>query len=84
MGARKPVRYLAKAEHFTGGLTKLVMLSTGQIETNRNAGGTQALSIAVDVLTDGGWMGIFLKRLGQEEPRPLLTEGQDRNRQISG
>ena len=77
MGARKPVRYLAKAEHFTGGLTKLVMLSTGQIETNRNAGGAQALSLAVDVLTDGGWMGIFPEgtRSRRASP-PFLQKGK--------
>ena len=59
MGARVPVRYLAKTEHFNGGFTKFVMISTGQIDTNRESGGIEALSSAVDVLSDDGWMGIF-------------------------
>ena len=77
MGARKPVRYLAKSEHFDGGITKIAMLTTGQIKTNREAGGGGALAEAVDVLKDGGWMGIFPEgtRSRREEP-PFLQQGK--------
>ena len=75
-GSRIPVRYLAKTEHFNGGFTKFVMLSTGQIDTNR-IGGTEALSSAVDVLSDDGWMGIFPEgtRSRHTSP-PFLQKGK--------
>ena len=77
MGARKPIRYLAKSEHFDGGVTKLVMITTGQIKTNREAGGGGALAAAVDVLKGGGWMGIFPEgtRSRRKEP-PFLQQGK--------
>ncbi|RAH04963.1 MAG: hypothetical protein CL999_005335 [Methanobacteriota archaeon] len=77
MGARIPVRYLAKTEHFNGGFTKFVMISTGQIDTNRESGGTEALSSAVDVLSDDGWMGIFPEgtRSRHTSP-PFLQKGK--------
>lgn len=77
MGSRRPVRYLAKSEHFNGGITKIAMLTTGQIKTNREAGGGGALSEAVDVLKGGGWMGIFPEgtRSRREEP-PFLQQGK--------
>ena len=77
MGARKPVRYLAKSEHFKGGFTKITMLTTGQIKTNRETGGSGALAEAVDVLNSGGWMGIFPEgtRSRREEP-PFLQQGK--------
>ncbi len=77
MGSRKPVRYLAKSEHFNGGITKIAMLTTGQIKTNRKAGGGGALAEAVDVLEGGGWMGIFPEgtRSRREEP-PFLQQGK--------
>tara|TARA_Y100001935_G_scaffold119667_1_gene98964 strand:+ start:41562 stop:42326 length:765 start_codon:yes stop_codon:yes gene_type:complete len=77
MGARQPVRYLAKTEHFKGGFTRFVMLSTGQIDTNRKSGASQALSSAVDVLEAGGWMGIFPEgtRSRRESP-PYLQQGK--------
>ena len=72
-----PVRYLAKTEHFNGGFTKFVMISTGQIDTNREAGGIEALSSAVDVLSDDGWMGIFPEgtRSRRASP-PFLQKGK--------
>ena len=77
MGARVPVRYLAKTEHFNGGFTKFVMISTGQIDTNRESGGIEALSSAVDVLSDDGWMGIFPEgtRSRRASP-PFLQKGK--------
>ena len=38
MGARIPVRYLAKTEHFNGGFTKFVMLSTGRLTPTESQG----------------------------------------------
>lgn len=77
MGSRRPVRYLAKSEHFDGGITKIAMLTTGQIKTNREAGGGGALAEAVDVLKGGGWMGIFPEgtRSRRKEP-PFLQQGK--------
>ena len=77
MGSRKPVRYLAKSEHFDGGITKIAMLTTGQIKTNREAGGGGALAEAVDVLRGNGWMGIFPEgtRSRRNEP-PFMQQGK--------
>ena len=52
------------------------MLSTGQIETNRNAGGAQALSLAVDVLTDGGWIGVFPEGTRSRRASPPFLQGK--------
>ena len=59
MGARRPVHYLAKAEHFEDRKFQKIMTSTGQIETYRESGGGDALTSAVDVLSSGNIMGIF-------------------------
>ena len=63
MGAKRPVHYLAKAEHFEDKKFQKIMTSTGQIETFRESGGVEALASAVDVLSSGNVMGIFLKEL---------------------
>lgn len=77
MGARRPVHYLAKAEHFEDKTFQKLMTSTGQIETFRETGGTEALSKAVDVLEGGGVMGIFPEgtRSRRSEP-PFLARGK--------
>ncbi len=77
MGVRRPVHYLAKAEHFEDKKFQRLMKSTGQIETFRESGGTEALSTAVDVLDAGGVMGIFPEgtRSRKTEP-PYLGEGK--------
>ena len=59
MGAKRPVHYLAKAEHFEDKKFQKLMTSTGQIETFRESGGVEALASAVDVLLSGNVMGIF-------------------------
>ncbi len=77
MGARRPVHYLAKAEHFEDKKFQKLMTSTGQIETLRESGGTEALAKAVDVLAGGGVMGIFPEgtRSRKAEP-PFLARGK--------
>ena len=77
MGARRPVHYLAKAEHFEDKKFQKLMKSTGQIETFRDSGGTDALSSAVDVLSSGNVMGIFPEgtRSRNKEP-PYLSRGK--------
>tara|TARA_B100000029_G_scaffold95963_1_gene86032 strand:- start:4954 stop:5565 length:612 start_codon:yes stop_codon:yes gene_type:complete len=77
MGARRPVHYLAKAEHFEDKKFQKLMISTGQIETLRESGGTEALAKAVDVLASGGVMGIFPEgtRSRKTEP-PFLGPGK--------
>lgn len=77
MGARRPVHYLAKAEHFEDKTFQKLMTSTGQIETQRESGGVEALAKAVDVLACGGVMGIFPEgtRSRNTEP-PFLGRGK--------
>lgn len=57
--ARRTTHYLAKDGHFSNPLTRLVMTSTGQIETIREQGGNDALSSAATVLVNGRALGIF-------------------------
>lgn len=77
MGARRPVHYLAKAEHFEDKKFQKLMTSTGQIETVRETGASDALAKAVDVLEGGGVMGIFPEgtRSRRTEP-PFLARGK--------
>tara|TARA_B100000902_G_scaffold399860_1_gene473085 strand:- start:3541 stop:4371 length:831 start_codon:yes stop_codon:yes gene_type:complete len=77
MGVRRPVHYLAKAEHFEDKKFQRLMKSTGQIQTFRETGGADALSTAVDVLDSGGVMGIFPEgtRSRNTQP-PYLGEGK--------
>lgn len=57
--ARRTTHYLAKDGHFSNPMTRLVMTSTGQIETMREQGGNDALSSAATVLVSGRALGIF-------------------------
>ena len=57
--ARRTTHYLAKDGHFSNPLTRFVMTATGQIETQREHGGNDALSSAVSVLDKGRALGIF-------------------------
>ena len=77
MGARRPVHYLAKAEHFDDPKMSKLMTSTGQIETERDIGAAGALARAVDVLGSGGLMGIFPEgtRSRRSDP-PFLARGK--------
>ena len=77
MGARRPVHYLAKAEHFEDKTFQKLMTSTGQIETIRETGGTEALTMAVDVLEGGGVMGIFPEGTrSRRTEAPFLLRGK--------
>ena len=77
IAARRPVHYLAKQEHFESQATKLLMKSTGQIETVRDNGAKHALSRAVDVLNSGAAIGIFTEgtRSRNDSP-PYLQKGK--------
>lgn len=77
MGAKRPVHYLAKAEHFEDKKFQKLMTSTGQIETFRESGGVEALASAVDVLSGGNVMGIFPEgtRSRSDKP-PYLSRGK--------
>ena len=77
MGARRPVHYLAKAEHFEDKTFQKLMTSTGQIETVRETGGAEALAMAVDVLEGGGVMGIFPEGTrSRRTEAPFLQRGK--------
>lgn len=69
MGARRRLHYLAKDGHFKHFHTAIVMRTTGQIETHRESGASDALSSASDVLSNGKVMGIFPE--GTRSRRPL-------------
>jgi len=77
IAARRPVHYLAKQEHFESQATKLLMKSTGQIETTRENGAKDALSRAVDVLDSGAAIGIFPEGTrSRNEKAPYLQKGK--------
>ena len=59
LSSRRTTHYLAKDGHFEKWWTRFVMKSTGQIETQRESGGLDALSSAADVLDQGRALGIF-------------------------
>jgi 1-acyl-sn-glycerol-3-phosphate acyltransferase len=59
LASRRTTHYLAKDGHFEKIGTRFVMKSTGQIETQRESGGLDALSSAADVLDQGRALGIF-------------------------
>ncbi len=59
VGSRRTVRFLSKKEHYDQAFTKFVMNTTGQIETDRETGGKDALIQATEVLRTGQAMGIF-------------------------
>jgi 1-acyl-sn-glycerol-3-phosphate acyltransferase len=77
IAARRPVHYLAKQEHFESQATKILMKSTGQIETTRENGAKNALSRAVDVLDSGAAIGIFPEGTrSRNEKAPFLQKGK--------
>ncbi|MDG1553558.1 MAG: lysophospholipid acyltransferase family protein [Candidatus Thalassarchaeaceae archaeon] len=77
VAANRPVHYLAKQEHFNSKATKILMQSTGQIETSRENGGKNALSKAVDVLESGSSLGIFPEGTrSRNESSPFLQKGK--------
>ena len=77
LSARKKIHYLAKDGHFSNFFTRSVMNLTGQIETNRETGGDQALSSAATIIADGSTLGIFPEgtRSRNTSP-PFLLKGK--------
>ncbi|MGB1819142.1 MAG: lysophospholipid acyltransferase family protein, partial [Candidatus Poseidoniaceae archaeon] len=55
----KKIHYLAKDGHFQNFFLRHFMRLVGQIETNRDTGGKQALSMAADVIANNKILGIF-------------------------
>ena len=75
--ARRPIHFLSKKENFENPLKRLVMTSTGQIETFRESGARDALARAVDVLDAGLALGIYPEgtRSRKRDP-PYLQRGK--------
>lgn len=75
--ARRTTHYLAKDGHFSNPWTRLIMKATGQIETEREQGGSEALRSAATVLSKQHALGIFPEgtRSKRNEP-PFLLEGK--------
>jgi 1-acyl-sn-glycerol-3-phosphate acyltransferase len=75
--ARRTTHYLAKDGHFSNPMTRFVMRSTGQIETQREQGGNEALASAATVLSQNRALGIFPEgtRSKRTEP-PFLLPGK--------
>ena len=75
--ARRTTHYLAKDGHFSNPLTSFLMRATGQIETHREAGGSDALASAATILDQGCALGIFPEgtRSKRTEP-PFLLPGK--------
>ena len=75
--ARRPIHFLSKKENFEKPLKRLLMTSTGQIETFRETGARDALARAVDVLDAGLALGIYPEgtRSRKREP-PYLQKGK--------
>ena len=77
LASRRKTHYLAKDGHFKNFALATFMRSTGQIETNRETGGDEALSNAAVVLHSGRALGIFPEgtRSKKQEP-PFLLPGK--------
>ena len=75
--ARRTTHYLAKDGHFRNPMTRFVMRATGQIETQREQGGNEALASAANILLEGKALGIFPEgtRSKRNEP-PFLLPGK--------
>ena len=71
--ARRTTHYLAKDGHFSNPMTRFVMHATGQIETHREAGGSDALASAANILINGKALGIFPKAPAQSERKPRFA-----------
>jgi len=77
VAANRPIHYLAKQEHFESPATKILMESTGMIETTRENGARSALTQAVDVLESGISVGIFPEGTRSRNVKaPFLQKGK--------
>ncbi|MDP7394564.1 MAG: lysophospholipid acyltransferase family protein, partial [Candidatus Poseidonia sp.] len=75
--ARRTTHYLAKDGHFSNPLTRFVMRATGQIETHREAGGSDALASAASILDNGKALGIFPEGTrSKRNEAPFLLPGK--------
>ena len=75
--ARRTTHYLAKDGHFSNPLTRFVMRATGQIETHREAGGSDALASAASILNNGKALGIFPEGTrSKRNEAPFLLPGK--------
>ena len=80
MGSRRPVRYLAKSEHFDGGITKIAMLTTGRSRqiVKREEVGLWLKQLMFSKAVDG-W-GYFPRGLGLDVKSP---HSSNREKQVS-
>ncbi len=56
---KRPVSYMSKKEHFEGAIRRLVFKQVGVIPVDREEGGKEALKGAIEILEEGGAIGIF-------------------------
>jgi len=77
LASRRKTHYLAKDGHFKNFALASFMRATGQIETNRETGGDEALSNAATALHCNRALGIFPEgtRSKRQEP-PFLLQGK--------
>ena len=75
--ARRTTHYLAKDGHFANPWTRFVMRATGQIETQREQGGNEALASAANILAEGKALGIFPEGTrSKRKEAPYLLPGK--------
>ncbi len=75
--ARRTTHYLAKDGHFSNPMTRFVMRATGQIETQREQGGNEALASAANILLEGKALGIFPEGTrSKRSEAPFLLPGK--------
>ena len=75
--SRRTTHYLAKDGHFNNPLLRTVMHSTGQIETQREAGANDALASAADILVANRALGIFPEGTrSKRSESPFLLPGK--------
>jgi len=77
LASRRKTHYLAKDGHFKNFALASFMRATGQIETNRETGGGEALSNAATVLHSNRALGIFPEGTrSKKEEAPFLLQGK--------
>ena len=77
LASRRKTHYLAKDGHFKNFALATFMRATGQIETNRETGGGEALSNAATVLHSNRALGIFPEGTrSKREESPFLLQGK--------
>ena len=75
--SRRTTHYLTKDDHFHRPHTAWFMRATGQIETARESGATEALSAAIDSLNAGNVLGIFPEGTrSKKTEEPFLLPGK--------